>query len=47
MKLLQESAIDFRLGSDDLGIDTTPETFSRNKPLIEEILKEAVKQDET
>lgn len=47
IKRTQESNLDFKVaGSDELSIDITPQTLKDNKALIDEILLEAVKQDE-
>jgi hypothetical protein len=46
VKRIQESNLDVTVGSDELLIDITPQTFADNRCLIDEILSEAVKQDE-
>lgn len=46
VKRLQESNIDFKVGSDEIFIDITPQTFVDNRALINEILLEALKQNE-
>jgi hypothetical protein len=46
IKRLQESSLDVKPGTDEVFIDITPQAFTGNKDLIDEILKEAVKQDE-
>ena len=46
VKRLQESNMDFRTGSNELFIDITPQTFTENKALVDEILLESLKQNE-
>jgi hypothetical protein len=46
VKRLQESNLDVKTEGDAISIDVTPQTFPGNKALIDEILLEAVKQDE-
>lgn len=46
VKRLEDSPLDSRTGSDELFVDITPQTFADHRALIDEILVEAVKQDE-
>ena len=46
VKRLQDSTIDFKPGTDELFIDITLQTLADNKALIDEILLEALRQDE-
>jgi len=46
VKRLQDSTMDFKPGSDELFIDITLQTLVDNKALIDEILLEALRQDE-
>jgi hypothetical protein len=45
-KRLEDSNLDFTQDADQLIIDVTPQTFAENRSLIDEILRESVKQDE-
>jgi hypothetical protein len=45
-KRLEGSNLDFTQDADQLIIDVTPQTFAENRNLIDEILRESVKQDE-
>jgi hypothetical protein len=46
IKRLEDSPLDFKSESEALFIDVTTQTFAANRPLIDELLLEAVKQDE-
>ncbi|MEO8051759.1 MAG: hypothetical protein ABI833_15175 [Acidobacteriota bacterium] len=46
VKRIQESALDFKVGSDEIFIDITPQNFTDSRGLIDEVLVEAVRQDE-
>jgi hypothetical protein len=46
VKRLQESSLDFKEVNDQISIDVTKQALDDNKILLEEILQEAVKQDE-
>lgn len=46
VKRLETSNVDFKQEGDRLIIDVTTQAFTENKDLIEEVLREAVKQDE-
>jgi hypothetical protein len=47
LKKLQQTGLDVRIKDDKIDIDVTPQTFRENKALITEVLKHAVKEDES